>query len=439
MFNSIEKIYDYTEHPVNLKKELEEQGIIAEDLSRNEKYERKFSPESEKQYDLLSSIIDKEWEKFKSEASQDKLLNRYLNLKKSRNSSEDKSADIEKAITDQIQSYGDETEQYQKLEETTYQQLEIESGLKSFDAIRCAKDRVRTLAFLETIKEKVKTGDKILEAGAGTGILAIAAAQAGAEVAALEINPITAIFARRVVERCIAEGLIKKGQVKIMLGDALKYKRTSQDEKDGKKFDGFISENLYTGQFYELQMQISNYLLKYIDIEQDKIIPKGMVNGVELTTLPAGVIDRFPEGKTDFVAKDLYNPNKAKGITAPEAYDYIDFRKEESVGVRNRIVKTIAQDGVIDSATIFSLIQLSGREPSGRKGNIIHRGEADFLNNDHVIMLNRSLNVIKGDQIEIYISYIAGDRPSQADIRIKNLRTNEEASNIKEVKIREAA
>lgn len=420
-------IYEYKEFPNEWKRILAKAGITQEVLKERESPHREFSEELIALYEQLKKLVVKEWEEYRTDPLNDKLLYRYLSAKTRNKTVFNKPVSLDEVAEKQVEEYKDEAEAYKELE-LMRKQLSISSGLSSFDAMRCAEDRTRTLLFFETIKEKIQPGDQVLEAGAGTGILAIAAAKAGAEkVEAIEINPVTAVFARRVIKRCEEMGIIKKGQVKIRLGDALKY-----DKKDKKKFDAYISENIYTGQFYELQIQLNNHLLKFVDEKKDKIIPIGMISAMEFVELPSDIIDKT-RNKTDFVAQDLYNPMSSNNISEPEIYDYIDFNKEEAVGFRHRLVRTVAENGRIDGITVFSLIQLSEKF-----GNFIRRQETEFLNNDHVVMLTQPVKVHKGDKVEVYISYKGGDRPGQAEIRVKNLRTGQETENRKE-RIKEAA
>lgn len=390
----------------NMQEALDVIGINKDMLSGENTPEREFSPEVNGLYDNLKKIIQKEWEKFKDDI-----------LKEKASDGKDKETDFNAR---QVKGYGEN-----ETEADVFSSLDIEnSGLLTSDALKCFDDEKRTKIFLDTILSKVAPGDKVLEAGSGTGVLAIAAAiKSQSEVTALEINPVTAEFASKVVKRCEELNIIKEGQIKIIKGDALKY----NPEEGEEEFDAFISENIYTGQFNELQMQINNALGKYLK-NKDKVIPNGMINGFELASLPDD-LNKAVGKKSMIVLSDYKDLGAPKKVTDSVPYDHIILSKEEPLGFRNRVVKTVSEDGVINGMTVFSLIQMSSTP-----GDVIRRNETEFLNDDIYINFESGLEVSQGDVLEIYISYNAGEDPEQADIRVLNRNTGKEVVNKKNFK-----
>jgi type I protein arginine methyltransferase len=72
------------------------------------------------------------------------------------------------------------------------------------------RDAPRTTAYLNAIRECVGPDDVVLDIGTGTGVLAVAAAEAGArQVYAIEANPETARFARALINGSEARERIK--------------------------------------------------------------------------------------------------------------------------------------------------------------------------------------------------------------------------------------
>jgi predicted RNA methylase len=115
----------------------------------------------------------------------------------------------------------------------------------------CLKDTVRTTAFRTAIERTVRQGDVVLEVGAGTGILSLFAATAGArKVFAVEIDE---YLCECLAETVRANGLT--GTIEILPGDAREIELPSA-------VDVVISELIDTGLIEEPQIPVLNSLFE---------------------------------------------------------------------------------------------------------------------------------------------------------------------------------
>lgn len=134
------------------------------------------------------------------------------------------------------------------------------SGMGIMDAFRCLVDSQRTRklvhGILQTVAQKKRDvqGPLIaIDAGTGTGVLAMALIAAGCDyVHALEINPETATVTRQVVKQ-----LSLKDRIAVVEGDATQIQLT------GPKSQIIVSENLSNGLFDEPQYDIIHHLSQY--------------------------------------------------------------------------------------------------------------------------------------------------------------------------------
>ena len=323
-----------------------------------------------------------------------------------------------KNISTELSDYENETEVYSK------RNIEF-GGLTTNDAVKCLKDfDGRTFAFLRTICLEIKTGYRVLDVGVGTGILSIAATVAGAKkVVGVEINPITCILANTVVEYLEENKVLKKGVVEILWGDALRFATKEHIKYKGTKFDAVISENIYTGMFFELQMRMKSHLIEnglvpteksivdgFLTISSKRpIIPRGMSSCAELMQL-SGKVKSHTEVISDLKKTGI----KTRLLSRDHIYDQIKFYIHGKPEISTVMKFPVIKKGRVDAINIFSTVCMTD-------GDYLERNENKFLCNDSVLILNKGVDVKKGDLIVVGLSYNEADNIENIILEVRKL------------------
>ncbi len=280
-----------------------------------------------------------------------------------------------------------------------YKKMRIsKDGLHLLDAVHCLYDKPRTNFFLNEIKRFTKPKSVVLEAGVGTGILSFAAATRAKKVYAFEIN--TRIYR-------LAQSIEKELRKKQYLSGELELKKADATKATiPEKADIIVSENLYTGMFFEQQVQIVNHLRKYL-APNAVVIPSGLRSYVVLseTTFP-----HEPKHKELFVpSPERHMDFRRKELSRSVEYDTLDFTKRSKRGVRTSLRIPVTATGVCNSLIIFSEVDM----PSGVT---IGRRDTTFLNSDIIIALPPK-EIKKGDIVQLTIQYEYGAKPHSAVLR----------------------
>lgn len=305
-------------------------------------------------------------------------------------------------VLDYCRSNGYTNSSLQKKIEPEYKRFDsnkiYEIGLDTIDAIRCVSDKKRTDFFLKEIDLSLKPGDRVLEAGIGTGILSFAATMKGARVDGIEINKTNFRLANKIkkyLEKKFTSYSHHLSNVVFHLGNALNYHQI-------KKYDAIISENIYTGMFYEKQVQITNYLTKKLLKPDGIVIPNKMFSYVAF----CGVSKIILKNKPALIVVNEIKNNNYRLLSSFVKYSQLDFsiHNNLSLDFKGRISAT--SSGVINSLYIKARVFM----PSGK---YINGSSTDFFTNDIIIPIKKPFKANKGDHFLFRIKYNYGDNPDQ--------------------------
>lgn len=251
----------------------------------------------------------------------------------------------------------------------------------------CLLDEKRTKAFEAAIRNKVNKGDIVMDAGTGSGIMALFAARTGAQkVYAVEVDPEVVLLAKNSF-RSNREG----ENISLIQSDLTKL------EFD-KPVDVLIMELLDTGLINELQAQAINSLRdKGVINDKTKLIPERADCAVQLIeydfsfygfTMPM-IVQARNHGTLSHIKNKL---------SRTVVYKEIDFNKKVDTKVAAELVVPIQKEGLLNSVLLRTKIILDKN---------IYLWETTDMNMP-VIMPITPLNVAKGDNVLVKISYEMG-------------------------------
>lgn len=218
-----------------------------------------------------------------------------------------------------------------------------EWGMSTDDAIRCLFDTERTSRFIQGITKSVAVlkqqfGQEELtavEAGCGTGVLAIAMALAGVDkVKAIDINPVTVQYTQKFIEEL---GLVNT--IDTMYADATKFVPDTGIHL-------LVSENMHTGLYFEPQQQIIDHYFRFLR-DGAIVLPQGISMRYTLAFL-----DWVAIGKTHAELKKV--TSHVKHMTQGwSEWQTIPFQREEPFD--GQIIGNVPVDGSSANALITQM------------------------------------------------------------------------------------
>lgn len=278
----------------------------------------------------------------------------------------------------------------------------IDETFSSVDYVtQCLLDTERTELFKKAIFAQVKPGDIVLDSGTGSGILALFAAQAGAQkVIAFEIDPYIAKLAKENIARNKLDHVIE-----VVNSDI----RNHHFEK-GLVFNVVIMEMLTTGMIDEYQVWAVNNLHERGIVNADTVfIPFAQETKVQLISMDfsvSGFEMKMPIHTWKWLDDTAH---RIDSYTEPQKLSILSFDKENSQFFSQEIEFPITKSGVINSVYFESITDLGGG---------ISVGDTLALNGPVVIPLETDIEVLVGTTIKLKIEYYFGNGYRNLLIRI---------------------
>lgn len=212
------------------------------------------------------------------------------------------------------------------------------SGVLFID--ECLLDTERTNYFRDAIMDKVKAGDFVLDAGTGTGIMALFAVKAGAgKVLAID-NSNDAIRQAK-----ISTARMKDNVVDVKIGDV-------NELTTERPVDVLVMELFDTGLISEQQaVAINNLRKNNVISEKTKLIPEKAINTIELVDYDFSFYGF--EMPIIIQARNGGAVERVKSKMSSEIeYDNVDFTKYINTSVRKKLSVSITNSGRINAVCI---------------------------------------------------------------------------------------
>jgi len=245
-------------------------------------------------------------------------------------------------------------------------------------------DSTRVTPFKAVIGQVCK-GKRVLESGAGSAILSILAARAGAtKVYAIEIDETIAEFAQKNIQESGFSDIIT-----LIIKD---LKDITLDDLDGEKVDIAIAENLSTWQVTEPQIQLMNHINQHLIKTNGQRIPQKITNYIELAQ--SQYTFEGIDIRTYFF--EFTGVHKSEIRSDKYLFQEIDLSQINNPLISKKIILKSNTDGVVNSIRLTSPIQV---------GDDILFSSSDSLMPPVVFPLPDDLMVQKGDDIEVTVTY----------------------------------
>jgi predicted RNA methylase len=205
-------------------------------------------------------------------------------------------------------------------------------------------DSIRTDSLKKAIEMVVKPGDIVIDLGCGTGILSIFAAQRGAYVFAIEVDPLVADAAEYFIKNA---GYSSK--IKVIQGDARNLNLPLQA-------DVIICEMLDTALIAELEVPVMNNAIKKWLKPDGKVIPLSASTSAELINIDStfyGIDFRLIHYEEYGARLTTYS------LSEPVIYHHVNFSEENPLEVSKKFILKTKRAGIANGLRIKTEVLLA--------------------------------------------------------------------------------
>jgi predicted RNA methylase len=272
-------------------------------------------------------------------------------------------------------------------------------------------DRRRLRPLMRAIALAAK-GRRVLESGAGSGVLSILAAKAGARmVYSTEPDPEVARFTRDNVARSEYSHLIR-----ILDKDT---RCVTLRDIDDSPVDMVIAEHLSTWQVTEPQIPVMNYINQTLATETAIRIPEGLTNYVELACSKFCFED-IVELRTQYF--EFSGIPKPSILSDPGEVQRVRFNEINPASVSRCVELQATRSGIVNSLRLTSPLQVFRN---------IRFQSSDSLVPPVIVPLENDVEVSAGDVVEIDVEYASVTDWSRVRCEARVERPEENETNVK--------
>ena len=284
--------------------------------------------------------------------------------------------------------------------------------------VEMLNDTARTSSFLSAIAEVVQPGQVVVDVGTGTGVLAVAAAQAGARrVYALEASGISSVAAAVFQANELADRitLLPEWSTRVTLPESV---------------DVIITEMIGHQPLGERVLEVTADAVRRFAKPDARLIPARIAIFGLPVVIPKEKLDEFacaptsaetwhilygmdlsPVSEAALQARDVQyiKPQRARGwkaLSAPLPLAEIDFTTSEQLLIDNRISGRADTAGTLNGLLVYFELELS---PTSRLST--HPDRVDETNHWYspLWILPEPMSLRPGDRFELSYRYSGGE------------------------------